>query len=340
MNNIDDTIKELEKKKEDALAKLTKNEVEMKKKIDETSFDSKAKIDKLTKEISVLENELHTLANYQKGNSKINTLLYNLCVEILSKIQKDKLLLAEKQFGKFTVSKEQFTCEIFDNKNFMDLIADNLSKASSNGKGSALLRQTIAFSNSEVRQFLPSKEYLRFDLVNTLKELKNLYDKQEFDIYKLKCVIQNLKQNEGKNKQTTKELNNEVKLLKLKYNSLLNKVNRQFKIEKQEQAQNEEKFNVGALNLNTKRIQAATQSSHSKKFFLTSQKIKAKEDKNKLLNIKSAEHSFDESESQLSEESSDDDKNKNYRSVIKRERHQKMAFTEKDFKKFKDISFK
>ena len=185
----------------------------MKKKIDETSFDSKAKIDKLTKEISVLENELHTLANYQKGNSKINTLLYNLYIEILSKIQKDKLLLAEKQFGKFTVSKEQFTCEIFDNKNFMDLIADNLSKASSNGKGSALLRQTIAFSNSEVRQFLPSKEYLRFDLVNTLKEIKNLYDKQEFDIYKLKCVIQNLKQNEGKNKQTTKELNNEVKLV-------------------------------------------------------------------------------------------------------------------------------
>ena len=331
LNSMNENIESAEKEKEETLAKYTKNEEEMKKKLNEANYDTQAKIAKLNKEIKELEREVQSLNNYQRENSKMNNLLYELYSGIISKIQTDKLLAAEKQSGKLRMTKENFSPEIFDSKAFIDLLSETIMKNVSKAKGASLLRQTIACANRIVRNFMPQKEILRFDLVNTFKEIKNLNDKQEFDIYKLKCIIQGLKENEAKNKQTIKELKNEVKLRRLKYNSLMNKVNRQLKIEsnckKNENPSEEAK--------KSKRIKTA--STNRKKFFLTSQNMKAKKEENvNKLHVKSANLSY-QSESGFSEESDEDDKSNE---IKKKEQKQlkKILLNENYFKKFKDIT--
>lgn len=345
MNQTENMIKELEKQREEVIEKITKNQQEMQKKLDETNYDSQGKIDKYIKEIKELENEAQTFNNFQKGNIRINGLLYNLYSGIISKIQKDKMIIAEKKDHSLNMTKENFNAEIFDNKNLRDLINDTILKNTSKGKGCALLRQTIAFSNMMVRKFLATKEYLRFDLVNTFKEIKNLNDKQEFDTYKLKCIIQSLKESEQKNKQTIKELKNEVKLRKLKYNSLMNKVNRQLKIENKELTKSvpdlEIQTNKKRNEKKRKKLQTEKEKNETnKKFFITSQNFKKKNEitiKNEK--IRSANLSFtNRSESKVSDESSDENvkfEEENKKNELKQK--QKMLFTEKDFRKFKDI---
>lgn len=345
MNQTENMIKELEKQREEVIEKITKNQQEMQKKFDETNYDSKGKIDKYIKEIKELENEAQTFNNFQKGNIRINGLLYNLYSGIISKIQKDKMIIAEKKDHSLNMTKENFNAEIFDNKTLRDLINDTILKNTSKGKGCALLRQTIAFSNMMVRKFLASKEYLRFDLVNTFKEIKNLNDKQEFDTYKLKCIIQSLKENEQKNKQTIKELKNEVKLRKLKYNSLMDKVNRQLKIENKELTKSVPDLEIQTNKKRGKNKRKNNQAEkgkneENKRFFITSQNFKKKNEVVlKKEKIKSANLSFtNRSESKVSEESSDENlksEEENKKNEIKQE--QKMLFTEKDFRKFKDI---
>ena len=334
LNSLNDNIESLEKEKEETLVKYTKNEDEMKKKLEEANYDTQAKIAKLNKEIKELEREAQSLNTYQKENSKMNTLLYELYSGILSKIQTDKLLAAEKKFGKFRMTKENFTPEIFDSKAFIDLLSETIMKNVSKAKGASLLRQTMAFSNRIVRLFMPQKEILRFDLVNTFKEIKNLNDKQEFDIYKLKCIIQSLKESEAKNKQTIKELKNEVKLRRLKYNSLMNKVNRQLKIESNcKKIENSSEENQKK----SKRVQTASTNINRRKFFITSQNAKQKKEENEnKLRIKSANLSY-QSESGFSEESDDEDDKTN--EVKKKEKKQlkKILLNENYFKKFKDI---
>lgn len=341
MNSINDNIENVEKEKEEALAKYTKNKEEMKKRLDEANYDTQGKITKLSKEIKELEREVQSLNNYQRENNKMNTLLYELYTGILSKIQTDKLFETEKKYGKLRMSKDTFTPDVFDNKAFIDLLSETILKNVSKAKGASLLRQTIAFSNRIVRTFMPQKDILRFELVNTFKEIKNLNDKQEFDIYKLKCIIQGLKENEAKNKQTIKELKNEVKLRRLKYNSLMNKVNRQLKIEsngkKIEQSEEEEIRKVKPKKI--KRVQTASTNIQRKKFFITSQNMKHKKEENEnKLRIKSANLSY-QTESDVSEESNDIDEEDKKNDIKKKEKKElkKILLNENYFKKFKDI---
>ena len=84
----------------------------------------------------------------------------------------------------------------------------------------------------EERKAKAKKENLRYDPVTIFRELKNLFDKKQFDLYKLGCLIQNLKTNQHNNKQIIAELKNEMKMSKLKYISLKKKAERQFRVDK------------------------------------------------------------------------------------------------------------
>ena len=47
---------------------------------------------------------------------------------------------------------------------------------------------------------MKKKDSYRYDPVTTFRELKNLFDKKQFDLYKLSCLIQNLKTIQHNNK--------------------------------------------------------------------------------------------------------------------------------------------
>lgn len=352
LNSTKMKIDNLQKETTDEQNKALKNKVDLERKIKEENYDAKLKLAKVKKELLELQNEVALYKTYQRNNNKLIYLLYNLYQNILSKIQKDKIIESEKRNKiSFVFTKDNFNPEIFDNKIFIDLIHDTILKNTSSNKDCIRLRQTIAFANMMVRRFLSKKENLRFDLVNTFKELKALIDKQEFENHKLKCVIQSLKTNEQKNKQTIKELNNELKLSKLKYSSLMNKVDRQFKIENNSDSKSRLSTEIIRINsarplLKQRAKTPINQSKYNKrKFFITTtnskygkkrttQSASSKHtNKDKLLKIPTVNESFSQiTESKLSYLSGESDN-----SELDSKHLKKMEALRKNFKKFKDI---
>lgn len=81
-----------------------------------------------------------------------------------------------------------------------------------------------------LRKYFDKKENLRYDPVTIFRELKNLFDKKQFDLYKLSCLIQNLKTIQHNNKQVIAELKNEMKMSKLKFISLKKKQKDNFEL--------------------------------------------------------------------------------------------------------------
>ena len=192
-------------------------------KIKEQQLDIEFKNDGYKRKIIDLENEIQLYKNYQKDNIKKKNLLYQLFLEIVPKIQKEKYKEFCKNYGNDPKKKEEFDAKVFSEKKFNDLIKIAFLKNITHTKGSIQLRQIIAYSNMMVRKYLQKKENIRYDPSNIFKELKNLIDKKEIEIHKLGNMIQKLKSEQIKNKQKIKQLLNEEKMSKIRLNNFIEK---------------------------------------------------------------------------------------------------------------------
>ncbi len=193
-------------------------------KIKEQQLDIEFKNEGYKRKIMDLENEIQLYKNYQKDNIRKNNLLYQLFLEIIPKIQKEKYKEFCNNYGSDPKKKEEFDAKVFNEKKFNDLIKISFLKNITHTKGSIQLRQIIAYSNMMVRKYLEKKENLRYDPSNIFKELKNLIDKKEIEIHKKGNMIQKLKYEQVKNKQKIKHLLNEEKMSKIKLNNFIDKI--------------------------------------------------------------------------------------------------------------------
>lgn len=193
-------------------------------KIKEQQLDIEFKNEGYKRKIMDLENEIQLYKNYQKDNIRKNNLLYQLFLEIIPKIQKEKYKEFCNNYGSDPKKKEEFDAKVFNEKKFNDLIKISFFKNITHTKGSIQLRQIIAYSNMMVRKYLEKKENLRYDPSNIFKELKNLIDKKEIEIHKKGNMIQKLKYEQVKNKQKIKHLLNEEKMSKIKLNNFIDKI--------------------------------------------------------------------------------------------------------------------
>ena len=236
-NCKDDNISKIEKidiltKKIDNLKiEYTKNSIKQQsgkdnilQKIKEQQLDIEFKNEGYKRKIMDLENEIQLYKNYQKDNIRKNNLLYQLFLEIIPKIQKEKYKEFCNNYGSDPKKKEEFDAKVFNEKKFNDLIKISFLKNITHTKGSIQLRQIIAYSNMMVRKYLAKKENLRYDPSNIFKELKNLIDKKEIEIHKKGNMIQKLKYEQVKNKQKIKHLLNEEKMSKIKLNNFIDKI--------------------------------------------------------------------------------------------------------------------
>ena len=236
-NCKDDNISKIEKidiltKKIDNLKiEYTKNSIKQQsgkdnilQKIKEQQLDIEFKNEGYKRKIMDLENEIQLYKNYQKDNIRKNNLLYQLFLEIIPKIQKEKYKEFCNNYGSDPKKKEEFDAKVFNEKKFNDLIKISFLKNITHTKGSIQLRQIIAYSNMMVRKYLEKKENLRYDPSNIFKELKNLIDKKEIEIHKKGNMIQKLKYEQVKNKQKIKHLLNEEKMSKIKLNNFIDKI--------------------------------------------------------------------------------------------------------------------
>ena len=344
INKITDKINEIENDTKKNTQKQNKTKQELVQKITELQLDIESKNESYKREISDLENEIKIYKNYQKENFKTNNLLYQLFLDIISKIQKDKYIEFVKIYGKDPSKRENFDAGIYNEKKFNDLLSNQL-------------RQIIAYANMLIRNYLEKKkENIRFDPSATFREFKNLIDKKEFENYKLGCIIQNLKITQAKNKHIIKELLNNIKMCKLKFNNLRNKADRQLRVDKRSNRINKikalnynipKRISVSALqrnkrkflehmpkfrtNKSMRKVTKRDYDPNKKKFFITSDGKKY--NKNMEINLSSnSDDDFDvnSSEEENENDSSDlSDRNSSYQ--------EKLKFYENEIKKFKNL---
>ena len=359
INKITDKINEIENDTKKNTQKQNKTKQELVQKITELQLDIESKNESYKREISDLENEIKIYKNYQKENFKTNNLLYQLFLDIISKIQKDKYNEFVKIYGKDPSKRENFDAGIYNEKKFNDLLSNTLLKYVTRSKGSWQLRQIIAYANMLIRNYLEKKkENIRFDPSATFREFKNLIDKKEFENYKLGCIIQNLKITQAKNKHIIKELLNNIKMCKLKFNNLRNKADRQLRVDKRSNRINKikalnynipKRISVSALqrnkrkflehmpkfrtNKSMRKVTKRDYDPNKKKFFITSDGKKYNKNKNKEINLSSnSDDDFDvnSSEEENENDSSDlSDRNSSYQ--------EKLKFYENEIKKFKNL---
>ena len=356
INKITDKINEIENDTKKNTQKQNKTKQELIQKITELQLDIESKNESYKREISDLENEIKIYKNYQKENFKTNNLLYQLFLDIISKIQKDKYNEFVKNYGKDPSKRENFDAGIYNEKKFNDLLSNTLLKYVTRSKGSWQLRQIIAYANMLIRNYLEKKkENIRFDPSATFREFKNLIDKKEFENYKLGCIIQNLKITQAKNKHIIKELLNNIKMCKLKFNNLRNKADRQLRVDKRSNRINKikalnynipKRISVSALQRNkrkflehmpkfrtNKSMRKVTKKDYDpnkKKFFITSDGKKY----NKNLEINLSSNSDDEFDINSSEEENENDSSA---FSDKSSYQEKLKFYENEIKKFKNL---
>ena len=346
IDNLNDRLHFLEKEQKNENEKMKKLESELNRKIEEIKIDVNTKTEKYKKEINELEEELKIFQNYQKENIRIHNLLYNLFLDIITKIPKDKYNNFIKEYGKDPSKKEVFNSEIYNDHSFVLFLQNTILKNPTKSRGSLLLRQTIAYANMMLRKYFDKKENLRYDPVTIFRELKNLFDKKQFDLYKLGCLIQNLKTNQHNNKQIIAELKNEMKMSKLKYISLKKKAERQFRVDKastkgrlRELTQRKKTIKKKKLPIISNR--PSTSIDPKKKLFITSdgrkyKKLNKSNEENKELKLsdESENESSKSSVSQSSIESKEEDESKDESSRLVLEEE---SFDEKEIKRFRDL---
>ena len=364
INRITDKINEIENDTKKNTLKQNKTKQELVHKITELQLDIESKNESYKREISDLENEIKIYKNYQKENFKTNNLLYQLFLDIISKIQKDKYIEFVKIYGKDPSKRENFDAGIYNEKKFNDLLANTLLKYVTRSKGAWQLRQIIAYANMLIRNYLEKKkENIRFDPSATFREFKNLIDKKEFENYKLGCIIQNLKITQSKNKHIIKELLNNIKMCKLKFNNLRNKADRQLRVDKRSNKLSNlnvltfnipKRISVSALQRNKKRFldgmrkfrskssKKVTKKLHydpnKKKFFITSdgKKYNKNDIKNKNLEINLSSDDDDDFNINSSDEE-DNEKDSSLISGKESSYQEKLKFYENEIKKFKNL---
>ena len=346
IDNLNDRLHFLEKEQKNENEKMKKIESELNRKIEEIKIDVNTKTEKYKKEINELEEELKIFQNYQKENIRIHNLLYNLFLDIITKISKEKYNNFIKEYGKDPSKKEIFNSEIYNDHSFVLFLQNTILKNPTKSKGSLLLRQTIAYANMMLRKYFDKKENLRYDPVTIFRELKNLFDKKQFDLYKLSCLIQNLKTIQHNNKQVIAVLKNEMKMSKLKFISLKKKAERQFRVDKASNKDRLRQLTQKKKTIRKKKLpivsnRPSTSIDPKKKLFITSDGRKYQK-QNKSLEenkeIKSSDNSENESSNssnlESSEESNENEESKDESSRLVLEDE---SFDEKEINKFRDL---
>ena len=167
------------------------------------NYDERAKNDlkKYKNKVYELEDDIEKNNNYKKENEFLHNMLYQIYNLLFDTFRLDRNIKIDKKYN--FIKEEDFKPNIFCNPeigNYVKLMIKSM-KESSTGQE---LRETIAFANMLVRNYLPDKLNLRYKPVEILNEIKNLVDD---NCEKLKKIEGNYKLVLEKNRNLEKEIN-------------------------------------------------------------------------------------------------------------------------------------
>ncbi len=143
---------------------------------------------------------------YKEENINLHKMLFKLYNLLFDNFRLDKNIKINDKF--LDIKETDFNPNLFDDNEIVRYIQIMINNMKENNT-EKLLRETIAYSNMLIRKYLKNKNDLRYDPVNTFKNLKKIMEFKEDTINKLNDKIKNYEIN-------IKQL--EIENKKLKYN--------------------------------------------------------------------------------------------------------------------------
>ena len=218
-------MKTLKKKKNSKFQSNIKDKILQQKQLTDSM------VNHFEKEYKIYKDEHEILLNYTKENIVLRQLLYNIFSWIKSYIHPKKYEIFVKKLGYNPLNKKKkFDITIFNNKEFVSLVNENILSNVTTCYDGELLRTTIVFGNYLVRRHLNKKNKFRYDPVSTFREIKSVIDAKEFENYQLSGIIKNLNQKKINSHLKIKELEHQVQKAKIKYQVLLTKFQKYIKL--------------------------------------------------------------------------------------------------------------
>ena len=231
LNKLNEKIYEIEKerKKEESKNEIFQSNINNK--ILEQKMLTDSMVNHYEKEFKIYKDEHEILKNYTKENIVLKQLLYNIFSWIKGYIHPKKYEQFTKKLGYDPMkSKKKFDVTIFNKKEFVSLINENILSSVTTCHDGVLLRTTIAFGNYLARRHLKHPGKYRYDPVGTFREIKSVIDAKEFENYQLQGVIKNLNQKKINSYLKIKELEHQVQKAKIKFQGLLTKFEKYIKL--------------------------------------------------------------------------------------------------------------
>ena len=231
LNKLNIRINDIENTRKNEGNKNTNFQENIKDKILQQKQLTDSMVNHFEKEYKIYKDEFEILQNYKKENIVLKQLLYNLYLWIKDYIHPKKYENFVKKIKYDPVrQKNDFNVEIFNHKEFISLVNENILSNVTNCYDGVLLRTTIVYGNYLARRHLKQKDKYRYDPVGTFREIKSSIDAKEFENYQLKGVIKNLNQKKINSHLKIKELEHQVQKAKIKFQGLLTKFEKYIKL--------------------------------------------------------------------------------------------------------------
>ena len=152
-----------------------------------------------------LKAEKNTLQKLKEDNNKYRNMLFNLYKKLLDAFKLNKKIKIDKKF--LFLTENDFCPEIMDDMDIFSYIKLMIKNLNPSEKDKAL-KETIAYSNMITRIYLKNKNTLRYDPLNTFKELKNIMERKEQKIAKLSDKVKDFEIKLNNMELENKKLNN------------------------------------------------------------------------------------------------------------------------------------
>ena len=162
------------------------------------NFETKAVLEEL-------KAEKNTLQKLKEDNNKYRNMLFNLYKKLLNAFKLNKKIKIDKKF--LNLTENDFYPEILDDMDIFSYIKLMINNLNPSEKDKAL-KETIAYSNMITRIYIKNKNILRYDPLNTFKELKNIMERKEQKIAKLSDKVKDFEIKINNMELENKKLNN------------------------------------------------------------------------------------------------------------------------------------
>ena len=155
--------------------------------------------------IEELNVEKKTLQKLKEDNNKYRKMLFNLYQKLIQAFKLNKKIKINPKYLKLT--ENDFYPDVMDDMEIFSYIKLMINNLNPSEKDKAL-KETIAYSNMITRIYLKNKNSLRYDPLNTFKELKNIMEEKEQKIIKLSDKVKDFEIKINNMELENKKLNN------------------------------------------------------------------------------------------------------------------------------------